>query len=265
MAISFHRLELLVTIVGLAIVAIGIPLRAQIVNIEDQRSLQWEEKGSAGTIDLGLQLVQNTSQVMTVSERVRFERVHGQWYGLFLQNFSLVQVAGSRFVNKGFVHLRVARKWVDRTHAWEQFVQLQYNERQLIRMRALWGMGLSAKLWAREQQTASGGLSLMGEYNEIKDTSLIYRQLRVNTYFSYRIQISPQVSWTGTCYYQPVLTYWRDWRISVQTAVDVKISKRLSLRVEGQLAYDNRLKTDVPQAVPLIYNLKNVLRIHLGQ
>lgn len=239
-------------------------LTAQVVNIEDQRSLQWDSSGVVGQADVGLSVVQNTRSVISINESARFEKAWPRLHLLALQQFSLVSADRDRFVNQGFAHLRLARKWTPQGIAWESFAQWQYNEKQLIRLRTLAGSGVRFRLSANDTPRANGGLSLMAEYAEVKDTALIFRALRLNTYTSFSLRLYDGGVWSTTVYYQPALTVPRDWRISGQTALELAVTRVLTFVVRLQMSYDHRLKREVPQAPALIYLLQNAIRLRWG-
>ncbi len=260
-----HSLRILVCLGGLlALCFLPRQVQGQVVNIEDQRSLQWDSAGLIGQADLGLSLVQNTRRVLSLSEAARIERAWPRWHLLALQQFSLVSVNDDRFVNNGFAHLRVARKWTRQGIAWESFAQWQYNEKQLIRLRALAGSGVRVRLSANDAHRANGGLSLMTEYAEIKDTALVFRALRLNAYTSFSLRLYDGGVWSTTLYYQPALTVARDWRISGQSSLELALSKVLTFLVRVQMSYDYRLEREVPQAPALLYSLQNGIRLRWG-
>ncbi len=262
MTYRLHTLACLGGLLFFCLFAEALP--AQVVNIEDQRSLQWDSAGVVGQADLGFSLVQNTRSVTSISASARFEKAWPRWHLLALQQFSLVSVNQDRFVNHGFAHLRLARKWTQQGLAWESFAQWQYNEKQLIRLRTLAGSGMRLRLSANDTHRANGGISLMAEYAEIKDTALIFRALRLNTYVSFSLRLYEGGLWSTTVYYQPALTVRRDWRISGQSALELTLTRVLTFIVRLQLSYDYRLEREVPRAPALIYSLQNGIRLRWG-
>ncbi len=234
-------------------------LWAQIVNIEDRRSSPADTNRLALQLDLALSLVQNTKAVLNLSSGARLDWQHPSGTLLLLPDFQFVKVDEQRFVNRGFLHLRHTWK-SSRSFAPEVFFQVQFDEQVRIRQRELAGGGLRFGLLEDGQSPVFFGAAYMFEYNEIKDTALIYRDHRLSTYLSFRWQPSAQLAIAGTTYFQPLLKDPDDFRLSSQLSLLVHITSRLDFRASFALVQDSRLKRDAPGVPATTYSLKNGLR-----
>lgn len=234
-------------------------LNAQIVNIEDKRTHRKDTSGIFGNVDLGANLVENGKTILTLAGGIKLELLRNKNLFLSLTNFNLVKVEENDFVNNGFQHFRYNYNFNNRL-TYEAFLQGQYNERIRIQFRGLAGTGMRFQFVKKEKQKAFIGTAYMFEYEDIRDTSITHRNHRMSNYFSFNLKPFSTLTLSGTTYYQPLLSNFNDVRLSSQTAVQVQITTKLSLRIAFSLTYDSRLKQDAPDAPNTIYSLVNGLR-----
>lgn len=234
-------------------------LPGQIVNIEDRRSSPADTNRLSLQVDLAFNLVQNTKTVLNLGTAARFDWQHGKGTLLLLPNFQFVRVDEQRFVNRGFLHLRHTWKSAGAA-APEVFFQLQFDEQVRIQQRELAGAGLRFRLLDDGQSRAFLGAAYIFEYNEIRDTALIYRDHRLSSYLSFRWQPAEPLALSGTVYFQPLLKDPGDFRLSSQLRLLLHISSRLDFKVSFALVQDSRLKRDAPGVPAATYSLQNGLR-----
>ncbi len=227
------------------LLGLSVGLHAQIVNIEDKRrnisdSIGWYERA-----DLNFNWIKNTQTVVSLSGSFQWEFQHHNRRILSITNMQFVKAGNTSFVNQGFQHLRynvTYSPWY--TH--EFFGQLQYNENLLIKLRGLLGSGSRFRLTAsNSKQSAYLGIAYMFEYDE-EVSEIIHHDHRLSSYLSLRLQLSEQAVLASTSYYQPLLTDFKDFRLSSNTTLVVKFSRRISLTNALALLYDSRAPEGVP-------------------
>lgn len=248
--------QLIISVLFLMICA---NVSAQIVNVENKRKALQDTSGVFGNLNFGFNLVENGSTIFTFKGGAQVDWKNGKNLWLSSTNFNLVRVQGSDFVNNGFQHLRynyeLSKRWT-----YEAFGQAQYNERTRMKLRALLGTGGRLLLADKEHAKAYFGTAYMLEYNEIADTNIIHRDQRLSTYLSFVWQPVSNLTFSGTSYFQPLLTDFKNARLSSLTTMELKITNKLAFKTTFQITYDGQLKEDSPGVPSTIYSLVNGLR-----
>lgn len=235
-------------------------LSAQIVNIEDRRQQATDSLAWFGRADLGFNLTDNGNEILNLRFGGQLERHLPARSFLLLGELVQGVLNSERYLNEGVTHLRYNQKLREKV-TWEAFGQLQFNEKLRIELRGLLGTGPRFTLADRERQKAFLGVLYMYEYDDVWNSNLFFRDHRLSAYLSFRLGLGKQASLSSTNYYQPVLTDWSTARLSSRTALDVKISDRLSLTSTFSISYDSRLGEEVPDVVKTVYSLVNGLRL----
>lgn len=235
-------------------------LSSQIVNIESQRRLfESDTTEWFRAVDLGFNLTQNGNSVYTFSGNAHFERHHQKNLWISLSNYRLININGESFVNSGFQHFRYNRQLTE-TVTGEVFGQLQYDERLLIKVRGLLGIGPRFHLLSFNQGVVYLGLSYMYQYEEIAKTNIIHRDHRLNSYLSVNYEFLPGFRLISTSYYQPLLTDLNVTRFSSQSSILLRISSHLSFRSAFNITMDSRLSEDASGVPVTVYSLVNGLK-----
>ncbi len=219
-------------------------LPAQIVNIEDKRrnisdSIGWYERA-----DLSFNWVKNTQTILNLSGGFQLEFQHLNRRVLSITNVQFVKAGETSFVNQGFQHLRYNisySPWY--TH--EFFGQLQYNENLQIKLRALLGSGGRFLLSGKSKHSIYAGVAYMFEYDE-EATEAIHRDHRMSSYLSLRIKLTKNAVLASTSYFQPLLSDFKDFRLSSNTVLVVKFNKQVSFTNSLSLLYDSRTPPEIP-------------------
>ncbi len=230
----------------------------QIVNIEDKRVERSDTIDWNGRIDLGVNMVENGSSVLTLKGGLMLEHTRYRSWWLLLSRYNLVQVESEDFVNDGFQHLRYNYRLHPRL-TFEAFTQTQYNERLSLRLRWLLGSGLRFRLTNSDTQQAFVGIAYMYEYNEEnKPEEIYFRDHRMSSYISFNLRWKDNIRVAGTSYYQPVFNNFADLRLSSKTSLIFTITSRLRITTTFNITHDTR----VPEGVAnTIYGLSNGLRL----
>lgn len=233
---------------------------AQIVNIEDKRATTHDTIPWKATADVNFSWIKNSRDVLNLGAKLRLEYHQKQYSFLSLSEISYVIVDEKRFVNSGFEHLRFNQFLSDRL-TYEAYFQSQFNEQLLLNLRLLLGTGLRYKLHAGTNNPVYLGVSYMYEYDEENHGEVFHRDHRLSSYLSLKTKISDQVQFYSTTYYQPLITDFKDYRLSTQNNLIVGISQQLKLNISFALIYDSR----APEAAPkLTHALKMGLRFLIG-
>ncbi len=226
-------------------------LTAQIVNIEDRRMQVPDSIHFMGFADIGGSYYRNDKSLLSLRGNLQMEYYKDRHFVISLTQYNLVQADQDNFLNDGFQHLRynyVAGKWI----TWEAFGQVQYNERTRLLLRVLTGAGPRLRLKPIFKQRVHIGLLPMYEYNQIRDTVIIHRDIRLSSYLSIHVKTNDnRISLSSTTYFQPLLADGGNFRIASETSLVVKVLKQLSLRGSLTYLYDNddRIPADIPDRV----------------
>lgn len=236
--------------------------RAQIVNIEDKRKAL-DSLGWFGQLDLGGSINKNKNKVTTLSGALRLDRLGLRGNVLFLADYRLVSVDDNNALNAGFLHARYGYEpkggdgW-----RWETFSQIQYNEQLRLNLRFLAGTGIRRRLYRNEGSRAYLGILYMFEYDELRESSITYRDHRMSTYLTLSIRLLPNLSLASTTYYQPRLPDFNDTRVSSVFSVNLDITKRLRFNTKFSLTHDARVSRDLPDVPETTYTWVNGIRLN---
>lgn len=244
------------------LLACGLPVTAQIVNIEDKRQ-QVDTTGWYGQLDLGFNLTQNSSRILSLNSAVRLDRLEERQNWLIYGGYNRVSVNGNDFINTGFGHLRYDRD-LSGALVWEAFTQLQSDEKLQLNLRWLAGTGPRLRLSEEESFRLYAGLLYMYEYDRFSG-DIVYRDHRLSSYLSLRLQWNDRVSLANTTYYQPKLPDFSLPRITTATSLAVQLASWLSFTSRFNLTYDRRLSEDF-EGIPLsTYSWLNGIRLLIGR
>ncbi len=236
----------------------GTCVRAQLVNIEDQRR-GFDTLGWYGQVDLGGTLTRNKNKVLSLNGSVRIDRKGERQALLALADYRLVQVSGSNALNAGFLHFRYAYYLSDRWR-WEAFTQIQYNEQLRLGLRTLVGTGPRLKLLARKRNRVYVGVLYMYEYDEVAEGTLIYRDHRLSSYLSFSLYPLPNLTLANTTYYQPVIPDFRQPRLSSITSLSLQLTDRLAFNTKYSITHDALISQGLADVPATTYEWTNGLR-----
>lgn len=233
-------------------------ISAQIVNIERKR-ISTDSSGWFGQANISFSGAKNTKSVLAVSSGTLLEYKNKSEKDLWLliTDLSFISADKEKFSNSGFGHLRYNRK-LGSAVRWEVFSQIQYNSLTHIGKRFLMGSGPRFKLTQYEDARFYLGIAYMYEYEENIERTIILRDHRVSSYFSFSLEPEEGVSFVNTIYVQPLLKDAKDYRISSETALVLEITKKLNLSATFRYGYDAFPPLDVPKS---IYSFSNSLEV----
>ena len=220
---------------------------SQVVNIEDKRQRLRDTVDWLGSLDISGSWVKNDKSLMTLRGNLQTEYGRPGQFWLAISQFNLVKAGDQNFLNDGFQHVRYNRDikpWL----VWEAFGQAQYNERARLLFRGLTGTGLRFKLRPILKQRVYFGMLAMWEYNQLRDTSLIYREPRMSHYLSFNVNLSEKGRLVSTTYWQPLFSDIQNFRLSSESSLLLPIAKGLQFKSTLTYFYDSDPR--LPPAVP---------------
>lgn len=233
-------------------------LDAQIINVEERRirakfdSLHWY-----GYISLGYNVTKVKETISNFTTDAQLQYKTKRHLVLSLTNYNFVRAGSKSFVNSGYQHLRYNYKIKERL-TWELFGQVQNNQIQTMRLRALLGTGLRIRLFRSKNGLSRVyyGSSYMREYNEFK-TPTVQRYDRWNNYLSFALRPNTNVFLQNTTYVQPVLGNSAALRWSSETDVEFKVFTKLAFRTSFNWSFDGTVPEGIPKKT---YTFQNGLR-----
>ena len=235
---------------------ICIHAKSQIVNIEQKRFAFSEEIDWYESANLGLNLVQNKKQILSINGGLHLEFNYKGRRFLSLSKFSFIRADGEDFDNNGFQHLRYnvsVKPWL----TYELFGQVQYNEAVFLKLRALAGTGFRFTLFERDAKGIYFGTLYMYEYDEESVSDKIHRDHRSSSYLSINTNVGKNAKLLSTTYYQPLFNDFTDYRLSSETSFNIKLFKQLTYKISYTFGFDSRAPEGAPQ---LVYTLSNGLQ-----
>ncbi len=233
---------------------------SQIVNIEKKRTSQQDSIYWTGDINLGAALIQNSKQIININTAIRIDHTRFRHVFMSITDYRLGRVDNNDFLNTGFQHFRYNYK-MNKRWTWEAFTQAQYNEQIQLQLRWLLGSGPRVGLLLGEKKQLYLGALYMYEYNEEKgegEEVIFSKEHRISSYFNAHFQPLNYLKISSTTYFQPVVTNPDDFRLSTETNLEMKITKRLTFTTIFSLLYDSSPPSGVRKT---IYSLKNGLRL----
>ncbi|MFT4663188.1 MAG: hypothetical protein ACI8YQ_001949 [Polaribacter sp.] len=233
---------------------------SQIVNIEKKRTSKQDSVYWTGDINLGAALIQNSKQIVSINTAMRIDYTRYRHVFMSISDYRLGRVDNNDFINTGFQHFRYNYK-INKRWSLEAFTQAQYNEQIQLQLRWLLGVGPRIGLLLDEKKQLYLGTLYMYEYAEEKaegEEVLFFREHRLSTYLNVHLQPLDYLKISSTTYFQPVITSPDDFRLSTETAVEMKITERLTFTTIFSLLYDSTSPSGIRKT---IYSLKNGLRL----
>jgi hypothetical protein len=244
---------------GMVLLWMGyMPLVGQIVNIEKQR-IPTDSTGWFGSASMSFAGSKNTKETvsLSMSTLIEYKSKSNKDLWLLISDLSLITGNKEKFSNAGFGHLRYNRK-LGEAIRWEAFGQIQYNSLVKIDRRILLGTGPRFKLTQMENAKFYLGVAYMYEREDLIEPTLVSRDHRLSSYFSFTLLPENEVIFTSTIYVQPLLKDPGDYRLSNDTSLELDITKKLSLTMSLRYGFDKYPPEGVPNTV---YSFSNAIKV----
>ena len=246
------------TLLTLCASAIWINSDAQIINVEDKRSVFGDTIGLFETLELNANLVKNEEELFSLIGAAQLEFAFKNKLLLSLTKAAFIEAGDENFVNQGFQHLRYNVAWSNWL-TYELFGQIQYNELAKIKLRGLAGTGLRFRIMEKDHRRIHYGVSYMYEYDEEAESNIISQDSRMNNYLSFYFEIGEVVAISSTTYFQPLFDEFEDFRIASESEGQFNITKNLKFTTTFTYSFDAKPPLGAPD---VLYSWLNGLEYH---
>ena len=248
----------------IAILFIGLftitDIHAQLLNVERIRS-DADTVGWHGDIGFDFSVNRLNDRVIRLrnSANTSYNSLNHTY--LLLTSLELVNVDGTSLVSSGYFHLR-SQFVRDRTLSPEFFLQYQYNANLGLDNRSLAGGGIRYNFLQRERLTGSLFSGVMFEHEVWSlagDESVTNNFLKSTSNIGLTGYINPQTRLILIGYYQARPDRFFESRATLESQLNVRISRFVSIAVSFTMTYDTDPVIDIPE---LTYVLQNGLLIN---
>ncbi len=232
--------------VTLALLVLGLSkMCAQIVNIESLRNDN-DTSAFKGIENFNANYKQNTRELFTLNNQlaIQIKKAKNSW--LLLNNVDVELAQGQSLEQNLLFHARYNRRLSQKFDA-EVYSQYQKNVPLKISDRVLLGAGVRWAIQKKEKAKVTYGLSTLYEYEREMINPIIHNAVRLSNYLSLTLQ-SKKTSWSSVVYYQPRIDWWEDYRVSLQTKLELKFNADWSFT--SNLSFNIDSKPVVDASIP---------------
>lgn len=225
-----------------------------ISNIEDERP-GFPDESWHGVIELGIdgKTGNQEEESYSAATRLTYRKENNIVLGILQREYG--KTNGIKDTNDSFVHGRWTHMLNDKW-ASEGFAQWEENEFDNLKSRALLGGGMRYVV-AEQEDIFSLSLGIGGfREREILDLGTYEDKTwlwRVNSFAVYKHRLNEQIVLSATAYYQPNTQDFDDYRVLMETALSVKLTDALDLKIQYHVMHDSQPAKN-PDAVPPIDN-----------
>lgn len=237
---------------------------AQVLNVESFRTQADVDTTASwyGETGFDVTLSKFNERVFKLGNQTNAAYFTGKHRYLFLTNVELINVDGASVISNGYFHLRGTFN-ENKTYSPEVFTQFQYNENLGMKERVLAGASVRYTFLDRPDIRGNFVTGAMVEYEKWGVTE---GQNVENTFFKSTSNLSIRGQLTETTqllligYYQARPDRFFKPRVTSENQLNMRISQRLTFRVNFTLTYDIEPIIDIPN---LTYVLRNGLVLSL--
>ncbi len=170
---------------------------------------------------------------------------------LLINDLKYTGAKKNTYANFGMVHLRYAYRLGNSSWKWESYSQTQYNQLLLQKVRTIVGSGFRMKIadispseegYNKRAVRVFAGTSLFYEYEEINHSHRpieYINSVRWSTYLSSYMNFK-YFEFTSSTYLQPNLATFKDYRLSGDYVLLMRISNPFSVKFNFSHFYDTR-------------------------
>jgi Protein of unknown function, DUF481 len=151
---------------------------------------------------------------------------------------------GNTFFSQALFHLRHVRAITDNLKL-ELFTQYDNNKSLLLTDRYIAGGGVRSQILNFDRLTSHTGLSVFAE-REVYDLpeNALHAQkthgFRFNSYLTFNLKLKEDMIFLSVTYLQPDIKKLDDLRVLSNNALNIKVSKSLSINIKTDVRYDSR-------------------------
>ncbi len=235
------------------IILLSFQASSQVLNAESLRKVT-DTSGFTGSASLDFSLKKDVNDYFGFRSNVHLQYKMNRNLVLLKNDIEFQKIEGNKFANSGISHLRYNYKVFSRI-TWEVFAQAQYNKVSKINFRGLLGTGPRFKLSNSDKYRFYLGTLVMYEQEELDDgVTPIQRDVRGSMYFSFSLYPTKNVSIISTTYYQPNLSRFKDYRVSSQSSLLIKMFENFSFKTSYTFIFDQYPAEGIPNSQ---YNLSS--------
>ncbi|MFQ5445343.1 MAG: DUF481 domain-containing protein [Saprospiraceae bacterium] len=237
---------------------------SQIVNIEEQRITGTNDSTAwYGYVRLGANISKVQDQILQLNSSAHVQYKSDPHLILLLLDGKFLRAGGQDFNNAGFAHMRYNYD-ITPPLVLEVFMQSQFNKLLLIARRDLAGAGLRYRAFKSKdgKNRIYVAAAYMYEHDFFTEENGSANWHRISSYLSFTLRPWSGVKWVTTTYFQPQIDGWSNLRLSLQSRLDLPLSKQLSFTTDFSFSLDHSLPNDAPREV---YAWMNGLVWRLGR
>ena len=227
-------------------------LQSQVVNVEGKR--QSDENGWSGSTLFSFDYNASAQINWEFNNTTYLQWDNDSWSILLLNEINIDRAGGIEFENDGFQHLRLS-KHLNTICTSETFIQNQFDPVRKIGNRKLIGTGVRVKLIKRNFV----GIAAFYE-RELLIPDIINPDVRMNkdvrlsSYLQLDFDISKNIQFLSTTYFQPNIKMFSDYRLSTESQLNFQITANFQITNTVEVMYDSSPASGVNE---LTYRLQN--------
>ena len=221
---------------------------AQVINVETLRKPSDTTKWT-GSVSLDISLIKNTSDIFRIANKAHIQYKDSTNLWLFINDINIQKIEGFSLVNRGTQHLRYNRR-ISKKVKWEAFLQAQYDAVSNIDLRAIVGTGPRFNLSVNDKYKFYLGTLVMYEHEKasVAVPDRLQEDIRASLYLSFSLYPTETLSIISTSYYQPRVDKFKDYRVSSNTSILLKILDDLAFKTTFNYFFDAfPVSADIPK------------------
>ncbi len=212
------------------------------VNIEKTRVE--DPEGLSFTLSSSVALRAGNQERFDIGTSARLDYKVEKNHIFLLGNLGYGKSGNQTYKNRSFAHLRFNHE-VSRLVTTELFGQVENDEFTLLQIRVLAGVGVRIPYIATENIAIYQGTSFMFEHEELDPNRVIIHPASItanrwNNYINIRLKLTDSVSLFNTGYVQPRFDDFEDFRLLLDTILEISFNAHLSFTTSLNLRYDSR-------------------------
>ncbi len=213
--------------------------KAQIVNVENSRKSA--KKPFEASLNFEFNLKDIGDNILDLKTNADLQYAKGKSRFIFLNYLGYMKYNNADVQNLGYQHIRHNYTFRDSGSVTaEFFVQHQYNEIKLFRKRIIEGIGPRFRIYNRQKLKWYSAPLIMNEYEQLLDSaSTRVKTVRLDAYTSLYIDFNEFFGLKHITYFQPDISNFDDFRLSSETTLRLKMTKKAAFDIGYSADYDS--------------------------
>ena len=241
---SFQRKSFLALRLVYLSILLASPLSTMAIVNMDGLHFDQKENTSNAALDLTTSGSSGNQNSIKTTLNGQYNLIENKVIHLAIVGYQYGENNNVRNINKAFFHYRYIYQMNEALDL-EVFGQLEKNEFTRLSYRGLVGSGIRYSI--AKSNKHRGFLGLGGFYSSEKTEATagltddgVENFARANFYFLSKYKINSTFNFSNVIYYQPRLSDFSDYRALLESKLDFKIIKNLSLRLSLDVEYDSQ-------------------------